>query len=115
MSLRSTITGLSPWRKVYSIVVVSGYVLAILVAVFYETTRDRSIGLHGIPAWSILLGPFAWVFFNPRNSWVVPAIIGSVPWAIALQTRFPGLSIVFIVLAPIAWLFLGIMGSSLLL
>ena len=107
------IGGLARWRKIYSVTVVAGYFLAVVVAILYDASLDRAVRLPIAPMWGVLLGPFVWVFLNSPNSWVVPAMIGTIPWAIALQTQHRKTSLLFVALAPIVWLLLGIMGSGL--
>jgi hypothetical protein len=68
---------------------------------------------HVRSVFAILLGPFAFVFLNPKLSWAFPVSMSAIPWILAIVFDKKWLIYITLFIGAFFWLFLGIMGMGL--
>ncbi|WP_269621556.1 hypothetical protein [Zhongshania sp. BJYM1] len=87
---------------------------ALYVALFsLSYTIEKSSTGYNNSSYYILLGPFAFIFLNPPDSWIGPVLISTTPWAIALIFKNKFVRYCSLGFGVLLWLFLGIIAQAL--
>ena len=95
---------LSRWRRLFILIIAGLYVLSGSLAFYFK--RGVEVGLPELdsaPYTWFLFGPFLAVYLPGPGNLLLPVVLCSLAWFLALQARFVWVSRVFIIVAPLLW------------